>query len=368
MRLGELEGRITANAQRLLAASNTVITIGTRYHAGNPVLRRRFVLTNWVLLGSLAMLSLIAPFDALVTGYKHLAAMECATFAGLAWCWAALRRGASIDRVTLLTTLIVGAAILFAVFFGYARDSVLVWAPIFPALPIFLLGPRRGIYLVAVFDAILFTGLGVSVATSSHGYSGVSLFNAIGASLAMALLVFYYESSRADAYRHLEDAANTDPLTGALNRRGFRDRFETELGRARRTGAPLSLLVLDIDHFKRINDRFGHDVGDAAIQHVIRLLAANTRRYDVVARLGGEEFAVLLPETVSAQAAIVAEKLRQIVADTPMPLPDGLVPLTVSIGLAQVSREADQFAPLFSLADRRLYAAKESGRNRVVAD
>ena len=363
----EVEGRVASRIRSTLSTYNDIVTAGTRHRMGNPVLRRRFVLANWLLLGCLAVCAVFAAVDALVTGYRLHAVAESIGAAGLCWSWVALRRGARIDRVATATSVIAGAVILLVVLTSPPSDSALVWALLFPAIPLFLQGPRIGLYHVMAFDTLLFGGLGLNTAFSPGGYGGTAIMNAVSASMVMTALLFFYESGRADTYRLLENAANSDPLTGLLNRRGFRDRFDTELVRARRTGAPISLLVLDIDHFKKINDRHGHDIGDAAIRHMAELLTGNTRRHDVVGRLGGEEFALLLPETSAHQAAMVAEKVRQLVADNPLALDCGLVPLTVSIGAAQTSREANQFDPLFSLADRRLYAAKEAGRNRVVA-
>jgi diguanylate cyclase (GGDEF)-like protein len=367
MRFREVESRLAMRARNLLSVCNTVISNGARHRAGNPLRLRRFLLANWVLLVSLLMCGFLGLFNALVAYHPVHAAAQGAAFIGLAWNWTRLRRGARIDRVAGITSVIVGTMILIVIFIDPPNDAVLVWGPLFPAIPLFLLGPRIGFYHLAVFDALLFGGLGLSTAFDPAGYDGWSIIQTVAACLAMATLTLIYEHGRADTHRFLEDAANTDPLTGLLNRRGFRDRFETELARARRFGAPLSLLVLDLDHFKRINDRYGHDIGDIAIRHMADLLTANTRRHDVVGRLGGEEFALLLPETSGYQAGMMAEKLRQLVADSPLVLEDSFVPLTVSIGAAQTSREADQFDLLFSLADRRLYAAKEAGRNRVVS-
>lgn len=363
----EVESRVASRIRGTLSAYNDIATVGTRHRMGNPVLRRRFVLAHWLLLGSLTVCALFAAVDALVTGYHLHAAVEAAAAIGLCIGWIALQRGARIDRIASAMSALVGTVVLTVVLTSPPADSSLVWALLFPAIPLFLHGPRIGLYHVLAFDALLFGGLGLGAALTSDGHGGTAIMNAASASAVMTILIFFYENGRADTYRLLEDAANSDPLTGLLNRRGFRDRFETELARARRTGAPISLLVLDIDHFKKINDRHGHDVGDAAIRHMAGLLTANTRRHDVVGRLGGEEFALLLPETSAHQAAMVAEKVRQLVADSPLALACGLVPLTVSIGAAQTSREASQFDPLFALADRRLYAAKEAGRNRVVA-
>lgn len=157
-----------------------------------------------------------------------------------------------------------------------------------------------------------------------------------------------------------------DPLTGLYNRGYFDQRLPRELGNATITGAPLSLLVLDIDHFKSINDDYGHARGDAALQAVGRLILRLVRKPVVACRYGGEEFALLMPRTDCQAAQVVAERLVREVAQTDF---DGLA-LTVSVGVASSESSADISAPeFFELADRALYKAKRKGRNRyVVAD
>lgn len=166
---------------------------------------------------------------------------------------------------------------------------------------------------------------------------------------------------------HLEKLALRDPLTGLLNRRAFGPRFHEEVARARRHGGSLCLLVGDIDHFKRINDTYGHQAGDLALQQVATLWQAALREIDVCARLGGEEFVALLPETPLERGAEVAERLRQKVRTAPVDLGGGqIVTLTISIGLAAF-HSGENEADLFARADAALYDAKNNGRDRVMA-
>ncbi|WP_051340577.1 GGDEF domain-containing protein [Azospirillum halopraeferens] len=366
-RLNEVERRLAERVHRRVTAWTDSAGDRGRYRSGNPVLRRRYALAEAILVGGILINAAFVPFDLFITGYLVHAVCEAAAAAGLLGALAAMRRTGRIDRPMLAASLIVAITMLVIVFTGRAIDSVLVWVPLFPAIPGFLLGVRRGLYVTGAFYTVLFAGLIHSVMMGGpQGFNWVSVTSAAGASLVTTVLVFYYELSRSDVFRHLEQAANTDPLTGALNRRGFQDRFDAELARAQRTRTPISLLILDVDHFKRINDEYGHDTGDAAIRHLANLLKAHTRRNDVVGRLGGEEFALALSDAALPQARLVAEKLRRLVEATPLVLPGGTpLVLTVSIGAAEVTDEASQFRTLFSIADRRLYAAKKAGRNRV---
>ncbi len=160
--------------------------------------------------------------------------------------------------------------------------------------------------------------------------------------------------------------ATTDGLTGVPNRRHFMAQAEVEWERCHRHVRALSVLMLDIDHFKNVNDIHGHDVGDAVLKHVAALLGDRVRASDILGRLGGEEFAVLLPETHPADAARLAERLRAAVAGAPCP--DAAEPLsvTVSIGLAGTPAPGEAFDVMLKQADEALYAAKEGGRNRVI--
>ncbi len=167
------------------------------------------------------------------------------------------------------------------------------------------------------------------------------------------------------ANAELAQLARRDALTGLANRMAVLERQAVEFRRFARTHRPYAVLVVDIDHFKQVNDTFGHEVGDIALQHVATRLSVSVRVTDFVARLGGEEFLVLLPETDAEMAVLVAEKLRSAVADVPAPVVGAL---TVSIGVSQVQLEDSDEAEAVRRADAALYRAKQSGRNRVVSD
>lgn len=162
-----------------------------------------------------------------------------------------------------------------------------------------------------------------------------------------------------------EQQARTDALTGLNNRRALFEQGAQLLSYCRRNHAPFSVLLLDVDHFKVINDTYGHAVGDAALQHLARLLLASLRRSDICGRIGGEEFAILLPDTTLESACLLAEKLRWLVMQNPLVHQDIRHPLTVSLGVANGDGELDV---LMHQADVALYRAKAQGRNRVVCE
>lgn len=167
------------------------------------------------------------------------------------------------------------------------------------------------------------------------------------------------------AQRELFRMASTDDLTGCLNRRHFMASLQREFARSQRHGDALSLMVLDLDFFKRINDGYGHGVGDKALGAFVAAAQSCLRQSDLLGRLGGEEFAILLPVSSPEQALPVAERLRQQVAEIRIPTPQGTVQFTVSIGIAGLGGGAATAEELLLQADRALYGAKGAGRNRV---
>ncbi len=166
----------------------------------------------------------------------------------------------------------------------------------------------------------------------------------------------------------LRELATKDDLTGAANRIHFRELAVNELARAKRYGRALSVLILDLDHFKDVNDTWGHEAGDTVLREVAGIFRSVLRTSDVLCRHGGEEFAILLPETGPSQAAVAAERLRAKLAATPIRLPGGAeVRVTASIGVEGVDRVVDQdLETLLRSADRAMYAAKAAGRNTLV--
>jgi diguanylate cyclase (GGDEF)-like protein len=191
--------------------------------------------------------------------------------------------------------------------------------------------------------------------------------------LAAGILVAMLKSRVESLVERLSDSAKTDPLTGLLNRRGFEECFDYELERARRGSGRLALVLLDLDYFKVVNDRFGHAVGDCALERLGGVLMATKRQIDTAARVGGEEFALLLPETDAHGALLVCERVRKQVREAYAAddFPGEGVgrldsPLTISLGVSTFPLDGTNQTDLLASADHALYDAKRQGRDRTV--
>lgn len=187
----------------------------------------------------------------------------------------------------------------------------------------------------------------------------------LGSTLILAFFAFVVVQWQ-DRERRLAAMCQTDYLTGVDNRRSFMERAEIEFLRARRYDKPLAIVIVDVDRFKNVNDRHGHAIGDEVLQLVATTLAGQMRRHDVAARYGGEEFALLLAETDSEEAWVMAERCRAVIESQALVRDGASVAVTVSIGIAALPHpDVDRVERLIDLADEALYRAKSEGRNRV---
>ena len=225
----------------------------------------------------------------------------------------------------------------------------------------FLFFPVRAATAQAAFAAVAFA----TVLAADDAPFGVALvLSAIATLGATAAIVGILMTRLESVASGLATEAHTDPVTAIANRREFDQRIGLELDRAARTDRPLSLVVCDLDRFKAVNDALGHDEGDVALRRAAAAIASAVRAVDAVARLGGEEFGVILPETDRERATKVAERIRLAVSDE---FSAYAFPLTASCGVACTEDVEPSQEALFRAADGALYLAKREGRDRVVA-
>jgi diguanylate cyclase (GGDEF)-like protein len=165
----------------------------------------------------------------------------------------------------------------------------------------------------------------------------------------------------------LKEQVRTDELTGLFNYRFFNETIALEMERTRRGTQPLSMILLDVDHFKKFNDEWGHEVGNHALVHIAQLIKIAVRKLDYPCRYGGEEFVILLPNTDLRQAVNVAERLREMIATTPLFVNEQLtIPITASLGVDQfATHNSETIEAFIQRVDKRLYDAKHNGRNQV---
>jgi diguanylate cyclase (GGDEF)-like protein len=180
------------------------------------------------------------------------------------------------------------------------------------------------------------------------------------------LVVFYNITKRKRLEKKLFEMATTDPLTGVCNRRRIFELADAEFKKNKRYGSSLSVIMIDIDNFKQVNDRYGHDVGDTVLKTLIQTCQPNLRTTDHLGRLGGEEFIVLLTETKLSDAEKCAEKLRDIIEATAVPVKENEINITISLGVAAIGAQDESFNDTLKRADKALYRAKSEGRNRVI--
>jgi diguanylate cyclase (GGDEF)-like protein len=253
------------------------------------------------------------------------------------------------------------ALCVFVLLVDLATSGAIGVAQFYAAALLPLYGVRRRYALAAFW---LFAILLIVGASARLGQADRDALAARAVSIALVSLIVICLGRISGRERELLRLALVDPLTGAFNRRSFLEFAGKEEARARRGGNKFAVLMIDIDHFKRVNDTYGHPAGDRVIKSLADICARTLRPSDVIARYGGEEFVVNLPDTDQRQASLVAERLRFAVADAKVPSEQGPIAFTVSIGVATCSDETPLDAAIAE-ADKALYRAKKNGRNRV---
>lgn len=277
----------------------------------------------------------------------------------------ASRRGLPLVPIATAYLLALVAVFLLVMLRPDVHPNGYVYMTCVPVISYILLGPDRGRWMTI---GSLIVGAGAYVAgagTRPELMHPVTLLNATTVILGIFIVCHFWSRSQTDANTQLAARSETDPLTGLGNRSALDRAFEREKARWERTGHPVSVILLDLDHFKRINDHYGHEAGDTILVELARLTVARLRPMDVAFRIGGEEFLIVLPDTDAAGAATLAENLRALIASRAMRMCRAEIHVTFSAGVAELGRDGTDWPQLYRCADDRLYACKAEGRNRI---
>jgi diguanylate cyclase (GGDEF)-like protein len=275
---------------------------------------------------------------------------------------AALIAGGARVPTRMVPIACAGATVLISVALYYSDQATSPYALYFVLVAMFcayFLSPRQ-LVLQTVFIAVAY--LLATGALEGGGESAQRWLSTIWTVIVVAAFIAVLRRRMDGLIGRLSDAARRDPLTDLLNRRGFQEAFDLELERSRRGGRPCALLLADLDHFKRVNDQLGHPAGDRRLEKMAQLLGNGKRRIDAAARMGGEEFALLLPDTDEHGGYVIAERLRHAVRDA---FATDSVSVTASFGVASFPRHGATGDQLLVAADQALYVAKELGRDRT---
>jgi diguanylate cyclase (GGDEF)-like protein len=268
-------------------------------------------------------------------------------------------------KVSLFFLIPMYSTILWIIEAPDSSATVYVWILVIPVFSHLLLGRWFGLIVSLIFMSMGFFLFTLRFYVNDTVFNLIEICNVMLAGATALIFSHIYEVSRTRAYQKLLHLATTDSLTSLANRTRFLDVFERERNHAIRNNSDLSLLLLDLDHFKHVNDNHGHDVGDEVLKYVSATISHRLRKTDLACRLGGEEFGVLLPGASLDRAIVIAETIRKNIADVPYARGDKLIAVSVSIGVAQLGLDGPDLKSLYAIADGHLYRAKTSGRNSV---
>jgi diguanylate cyclase (GGDEF)-like protein len=346
--------------------------------SGTPRLQRRLLLLYPFLTLSILLFSAFAFVQAFVWDHPLLALVDVLTAAASLTALVDLRLNRNLNRSAFVGSLaLVG---FFTVFIhqNHSDHSGLLWTTLTPYFFVALNGHRRGLHLALVFYAFVFTMAyqGIDVWEAGE-WTQIDFVRLVIASCVLTFQVYMSERTVRRASHQVEAARakdvvlldqlkvqlSTDHLTGIQNRRSAQRAIETERLRAQRYGGTFCVMMLDVDHFKEVNDQYGHNVGDEVLKQFTATIQPLLRAPDMFARWGGEEFLVLLPETHLKNAILAAERFRRAVEATVFPHGSTL---TMSVGVA-LNEPEQSYEWLIAQADGALYRAKAAGRNRVFA-
>lgn len=326
--------------------------------AQRSLLRQMLWLTGLTLSG-FALLQLLS-------GNSVLAFSEWAASLLLGWGAWRVGRTPSLTLWTYLYLLPTCGFLLYIMVMPNASPTAFVWVYSIPPLVYLLLGKRRGFFLAVPFMLVATFSYLARFDIPRDAVGLIDLGNALLCGVMVMIFVHLYESRRAVAYSELTRLAQTDGLTGVANRSCFEHALRRSIQEAGRSHARLVLVVLDVDHFKDVNDRWGHEAGDQVLRYVCDSLQQRLRSTDLLGRLGGEEFGLLLRDIDGAGAEPLVQQLRVQIAASQVVYAGQTIAVSATFGLAQWPADGLTADELYRCADRRMYQGKMQGRNQLV--
>jgi len=260
----------------------------------------------------------------------------------------------------------------YLVFAGGVENTGPLWIYIVAPVSVFIHGLKRGLIDITIFITVVSAIMFTPIEFIDHAVYAIEFkLRLIYSFLTVTFLSSLYEYSRAQSYKRIlelsnkyQQLAHLDPLTKLSNRRDAIRTLKQEQARVIRNKEPLAIILCDIDHFKKINDQFGHNIGDRVLVDLAQIFTNNVRKQDCIARWGGEEFIFILPQTSAYNANIIAEKIRQKIQDHSISHQNETIKVTVSMGIEQLA-ERHSIDEVINGADKSLYQAKNSGRNQI---
>lgn len=327
--------------------------------ADQRLLMRLIFVSTAVTLALFSLLQVLA-------GNFWLAGGEFAVFLLLLWAAQRLKRTPRLTPWIYAYLLPTFCFLVYIIVMPHASATAFVWLYLMPVIAYLLLGARRGFLLSTPFvgGAALLYLRQHPVTLDAPGM--IDIGNAILCGLLIMAFVHIYESRRAQAQALLRHLALSDALTGVASREAFQRALQRCLDEHGDGGR--HWVLLDVDHFKTVNDRWGHDAGDKALQHLCSCLRQHLRSSDLLGRLGGEEFGLLLRNTTRSEARPLVERLRLELMANPLFYAGNLIPLSATFGLAEWPGDGRDLESLYRCSDRRLYRGKAQGRNCLVLD
>ena len=332
--------------------------VGQQRHQAKMIHVLLMVMTAYFAILSVLNVFLFGDFD--------IAALDMIGMTGTVALLVYFRRTAKLAVTSWAVVLILTAIILIFIHITSGLAYSIIWVTVLPPISFFLLGRQSGAWVCAGVFSYVVAFFSTQLPTAQPAVPELSsLMNIAEVLLAHWFLFRFYERSRADAYAELEHLSETDKLTGLFNRRHLDILLTQEFNMHKRTKAPLSLILCDIDHFKRVNDKYGHLTGDSILQEIGSILRVTMRGTDICGRWGGEEFLIICPDTSLEGAVVIIAKLQDALNQQHFAKD---IKVTLSFGVAASNDDKDAEHQL-RRADDALYEAKRRGRDcYVVAD